>query len=139
MDHEYNLSAKEASDEEDLVDLEDIQTSSKEEKINWVHTPTKSLNSKKKRGAEAQNMEEENTVAVILKAIVLSQKMDEQTELLKKLDKRIDTNTAEMKKNQEGIAKLKVKMDELQKENKSLRSLCEDHAHYSGIWGWLVC
>lgn len=136
MDHDYNVSVlREACDEEDIQDLEITDMTSKDSRINWAHTPTKSPNPKKARGVRAQPLEEEDTAAAILQAVnVLTQKMDEQTALLRKFEKRIDMNTAEIRKNKESIVELQEKVGELQKENKSLRSSCEEHARYKRRW-----
>lgn len=97
----------------------------------WAHTPTKGPNPKKVKVAQARTLEDEDTAAAILQAVnVLTQKMDEQTVLLRKFEKHIDRNTAEIRKNKEGIAELQEKVIELQKENKSLHSSCEEHARY---------
>ncbi|KAF5888126.1 cytoplasmic dynein 2 heavy chain 1-like protein [Clarias magur] len=136
MDHDYNLSVpREECDDEDIEDLEVDDKISKDVKINWAHTPTKSLNPKKARVARAQSLEDEDTAAAILHAVnALTQKMDEQTALLRKFEKCIHRNTTEIRKNKEGITELQEKVIELQKENKSLRSSWEEHGRYKRRW-----
>ncbi|KAF5889057.1 uncharacterized protein DAT39_021242, partial [Clarias magur] len=103
MDHDYNLSVpREECDDDAIEDLEVDDKTSKDDKINWGHTPTKSPNPKKVRVARARSLENEDTAAAILHAVnALTQKMDEQMALLRMFEKRIDRNIAEIWKNKE--------------------------------------
>ncbi|KAF5897336.1 uncharacterized protein DAT39_012951, partial [Clarias magur] len=103
MDHDYNLSVpREECDDDDIEDLEVDNKTSKDDKINWAHTPTKSQNPKKVRVARDRSLEDEDTAAAILQAVnALTQKMDEQMALLRKFEKRINRNTMEIRKNKE--------------------------------------
>ncbi|KAJ7988679.1 hypothetical protein DPEC_G00311730 [Dallia pectoralis] len=60
--------------------------------------------------------------------------MDEQTELLKSFDRRIEANTLAVKDNKVGIAALQKKMEDLKTENNSLRYSCEEQARYKRRW-----
>ncbi|KAF5902499.1 Uncharacterized protein DAT39_007704 [Clarias magur] len=84
MDHDYNLSMpREDCDNDDIEDFEVDDKTSKDDKINWAHTPIK--RQKKARVAQARSLEDEDTAAAILQAVnALTQKMDEQTALLRK-------------------------------------------------------
>ncbi|TRY54101.1 hypothetical protein DNTS_031152 [Danionella cerebrum] len=63
-----------------------------------------------------------------------SEKMDSQTELLKKVDAKIEANTVRIQENRQTIEKLQQKVDELQVENKSLREGMADLARYKRRW-----
>ncbi|KAJ7985654.1 hypothetical protein DPEC_G00354300 [Dallia pectoralis] len=131
-DHDYNLASRhEASDDGDIEVEEDT---SKQHRINVSHTPIKSPLPKKKK-TKSDEGEQDNTSAVILQAVqALSRKMDEQTELLKSFDRRIEANTLAVKDNKEGIAALQKKMEDLKTENNSLRYSCEEQARYKRRW-----
>ncbi|TRZ03479.1 hypothetical protein DNTS_012100 [Danionella cerebrum] len=60
--------------------------------------------------------------------------MDSQTELLKKVDAKIEANTVRIQENRQNIEKLQQKVDELQVENKSLREGMADLARYKQRW-----
>lgn len=134
MDHDYDRTAlREPCDDEDIVEME--EEASKVQKKNTSHTPIKSPNPKKIRKQSDRKDEEDSTSFAILQAVqALSQKMDEQTELLKSFDKRIAANAAAVNENKEDIQELKKKVDELQKENKSLRNASEEQARYKRRW-----
>ena len=65
---------------------------SKEYKLNKQQTPIKEPNPKKQRGQSG--IEDGNTNAAIVHAVqALTRKMDEQRELLKSFDRRVEANT----------------------------------------------
>ncbi|KAL7380404.1 hypothetical protein ABVT39_017299 [Epinephelus coioides] len=64
----------------------------------------------------------------------LTRKMDEQTELLKSFDRRIEANTTATRENKEEIGMLKKKVSDLQKENNQLKNACADQARYKRRW-----
>lgn len=130
-DHDYNLTAlRKACEDSDIEDIEVDESSSKKSKINPTHTPIKSPKPKKMK-------EKDNTEigAAILHAVqALTGKVDEQTELLKKLDKRIEANTTATRENKQEIILLKKKIDELKKENSTLKTATEEQARYKRRW-----
>ncbi|KAJ7992778.1 hypothetical protein DPEC_G00282230 [Dallia pectoralis] len=92
-DHNYNLSdLHEACGDSDIEEEMDAkQHSCKKDKINKDHTPVKQPYPKKLR--RQREVEDTTTDSVILQAIqALTKKMDEQTELLKSFDRRIEAN-----------------------------------------------
>ncbi|XP_033980800.1 uncharacterized protein si:ch211-196c10.15 [Trematomus bernacchii] len=132
-DHDYNLKVlREACDDSDIEDME--ADNSKGHKINRDHTPTKGPNPKKSKvHGETQMAEDSNST--ILQAIqVLSGKMDEQTELLRKFEKRIEANTEAAKENKKDISALQKKFDDLLKDNTLLRKSGEEQARYKRRW-----
>lgn len=134
-DHKYNLAAlHEACDDFDVeVEIEAEQHSSKEDKINKEHTPIKQPNPKKQR--HQSEIEDVNTSAAILHAVqALTRKMDEQTELLKSFDRRIEANTNATKENREEICALQKKIGCLQRENSLLKEACAEQTRYKRRW-----
>lgn len=134
-DHNYNLTAlHEACEDSDIEDIEVDESSSKESKINLTHTPIKSPDPKKKKGND-NSKDNENIGAAILHAVqALTEKVDEQTELLKRFDKRIEANTTATRENRQEMILLKKKIDELQKENSTLKNATEEQARYKRRW-----
>ena len=133
-DHDYNLNAlRKACEDSDIEDIEVDESSSKKSKINPTHTPIKSPNPKKM--TEKDNSEID---AAILPAVqALTGKVDEQTELLKKLDKRIEANTTATRENKQEIILLKKKIDELKIENSTLKTATvEPETDRSTRKGW---
>lgn len=141
-DHNYNQSAlRDACDEdvgEDMESVEDnIESTSKEQKVNWEHTPIKNKGRKKMKLHESEG--KEDAANAILRAIgELNIKMDNQTELLKNIEKRIEANTVAIEANKKVISELQVTVDHLKKENGMLKSSCEDHARYKRRWNLRV-
>ena len=110
------------------------ESSSKESKINPTHTPIKSPNSKKMKGKD-NSQDNGNISAAILHAVqALTGKVDEQTELLKRFDKRIEANTTATRENKQEMILLNKKTDELQKENRMLKKAMEEQARYKRRW-----
>ncbi|KAE8284680.1 hypothetical protein D5F01_LYC16112 [Larimichthys crocea] len=73
--------------------------------------------------------------AAILHAVrALTEKVDEQTELLKRLDKRIEANASATKQNKQEIVLLTKKIEELQRENSKLKNATEEQARYKRRW-----
>ncbi len=109
-DHDYTLTALcEACGDSDIEDIEVDENSPKESRINLTHTPIKIPKPKKLKGKDNRK-EEENISAVILHAVqVLTGKVDEQTELLKSLDKRIEANAVATTENKKEIVLLQKK------------------------------
>lgn len=127
-DYDYNLTAlREACDDSDIEDIEVDESSSKASKIDPTHTPIKSPNPKKMKGKDNRK-DDGNIGATILHAVqVLTGKVDEQTELLKTFDKRIEANTTATRENKQEITLLK-EIEKLQKENSALNKAMEEHA-----------
>lgn len=134
-DHNYDMAAlHEACDGSDIEEgVEAGLHSSKEGKINKEHTPIKQPNSKKIR--HRRESEDVNSGAAILQAVqVLTKKMDEQTELLKSFDRRIEANATAAKENREEICVLQKKIEGLQKENSLLKEACAEQTRYKRRW-----
>lgn len=128
-DHQYcNLKGlREACDDGDIEEIEIDEVTPKEQRINLTHTPIKSPNPKKPR--QHKEKEEDNTRAAILHAVqALTRKMDEQTELLKSFDRRIEANATATRENKEEIVVLQKKVSDLQKENNQLKNECAEQA-----------
>lgn len=129
----YDSVLREACGDSDIEDIE-MEQNPKENRRNLSHTPIKSPNPKKLRRA-SDNEDDENASAAILHAIqVLTKKMDEQTELLKNFEKRIEANTTAITENKEEIAVLRNKVNDLKKENNSLKNACDEQARYKRRW-----
>ena len=80
-------------------------------------------------------MEDGNTNAAILHAVqALTRKMDEQTELLKSFDRRIEANTTATKENREEICVLQKKVDILHRENNLLKEAHAEQTCYKRRW-----
>ncbi|KAK7921872.1 hypothetical protein WMY93_008774 [Mugilogobius chulae] len=85
---------------------------------------------------------EETAIESVLKAVMevkatldqQTQKMDAQTELLKKVETKIEANTEKIKENKANIDMLQLKVSELQTENKSLKESFADLARYKRRW-----
>lgn len=60
----------------------------------------------------------------------LKTKMDNQTELLKNIEKRIEANTVAIEVNKKAISELQEIVNHLKKENKMLKTSCEENAWY---------
>ncbi|MEQ2226974.1 hypothetical protein ILYODFUR_032850 [Ilyodon furcidens] len=81
----------------------------------------------------------EDTANAILRAIgELNTKMDNQTIILKSIEKRIEANTVAIEVNKTAISELQASVNLLKKENTSLRISCEDHARYKRRWNLRV-
>lgn len=120
----------EACDVGDIEEIE-IDQSSTDRKISRDHTPLKSPHPKKMKQSDI----EESTGAAILHAVqALTQKMEEQTELLKRFEKRIEANAAAAKENKEEIIKAKNEIHELRVQNLSMKRACEEQARYKRRW-----
>lgn len=146
-DHDYSLTAlQEACDEDTIKEMEGdaagtvaegSTTTSKEQKVNWDHTPIKSKKAKKMKTFGTE--QEEDSVAAILQALQgLNQKIDNQTALLKGIEKRIEANTLAIDVNKKDISELQSTIKHLQKENAGLKMSCEDHARYKRRWNLRV-
>ncbi|KAK5883614.1 hypothetical protein CesoFtcFv8_019919 [Champsocephalus esox] len=132
-DHDYNLKVlREACDDSDIEDME--ADNSKGHNINWDHTPTKGPNPKKSKVHGETQMAEDSSSTILQAIQVLSGKMDEQTELLKKFEKRIEANTEGAKENKKDISALQKKFDDLLKDNTLLRKSGEEQARYKRRW-----
>ncbi|KAJ7992779.1 hypothetical protein DPEC_G00282240 [Dallia pectoralis] len=131
-DHNYNLSdLHEACGESDIEEEMDAkQHSCKKDKINKDHTSVKQPDPKKLR--HQREVEDTTTDSVILQA--LTKKIDEQTELLKSFDRRIEANETAIKDNREEICVLRGKMEILQKENSLLKEVCAEQTRYKRRW-----
>ena len=82
---------------------------------------------------------EENSATAILRAIQeFNKKLDNQTELLKGIDKRIEKNTTAIDVNKKAISELQLKISHLQVENAKLKVSCEAHARYKRRWNLRV-
>lgn len=64
----------------------------------------------------------------------LTAKMDEQAELRKEFEKRIEANTVALTENKEDVYGLQEKMTELQNENWILKEAIAKQAHYKKHW-----
>lgn len=133
-DHDYNLVVlSEACDDADIHDI----CVDKGQNINWGHTPPKAPNPKKAKspGDGHTQTTKDSTSDTILQAIqALSGKIDEQTELLRKFEKRIEANTEAAKENKKDISVLQKKIGDLQKDNTLLRRICEEQTRYKRRW-----
>lgn len=133
-DHEYTLTAlPEPRGDSDIEDIEVDKNSPKESRVNPTHTPIKSPKPKKLKGRDDKK-EEENISAVLHAIQVLTGKVDEQTELLKSFDRRIEANTVAARENKKEIDQLQKKVEELHTENVKLKSACEEQARYKRRW-----
>ncbi|KAL7883477.1 hypothetical protein SRHO_G00011350 [Serrasalmus rhombeus] len=64
--------------------------------------------------------------------------MDNQTELLKGIEKRIEANTVAIDVNKKAISELQSTINHQQKENAKLKTSCDDHARYRRRWNLRV-
>ncbi|KAK7904235.1 hypothetical protein WMY93_016842 [Mugilogobius chulae] len=93
---------------------------------------------KKKR----EKPSDETAMESILKAVTemkaaldrQSEKLDTQTEFLRKFETRVEANTVAIKENNDNIVLLQQKVNELQKENKCLKEEVADVARYKRRW-----
>lgn len=123
----YNLLAlQEACDESDLESM--VVASSKS--TNPTHTPIDSPLPKRLRSVE----EGETSMAILSALQLLTKKVDEQTELLKGFDKRIEVNKGTISENKAEISVLQKKVAELQIVNSSLKKAHEEQARYNRRW-----
>ncbi|KAK5619908.1 hypothetical protein CRENBAI_005442 [Crenichthys baileyi] len=60
--------------------------------------------------------------------------MDNQTELLKSIEKRIETNTSPTEVNKKAILDLQSTVDLLKNENAAINGSCENHLRYKRRW-----
>ncbi|MED6270348.1 hypothetical protein CHARACLAT_009303 [Characodon lateralis] len=136
-DHYYNrLALQEGGDEDIIEDIELVgvmsDPSRKEQKVNWDHTPIKNKSKKKMKLQEPECKED----TAILRAIgELNTKMDNQTLILKSIEKRIEANTVAI---ETAISELQASINLLKKENTALRIFCEDHPRYKRRWNLRV-
>lgn len=72
--------------------------------------------------------------AILRAAEILSKQIDDQTLLLQKFEKRIETNMEGIKESKEEITLLKKKVEELEKENSTSKKVCDKHSHYKRQW-----
>lgn len=153
-DHAYDLNAlNEACDEDVIVEFEVEQAKangnvdmalSKENKVNWDHTPIK--NKKKSKRSKTQDdhakddivsddLAKEDTVNAILQAVhELTQKVDDQTQRFIRFEKMIGANSVAIDKNKKDISDLQSQVINLKKENATLKSACEEHSRYKRRW-----
>ncbi len=133
-DHDYNLIAlREACDEDMIEEIEVDQAMSKEDKVNWDHTPIK--NKKTKRSKVQDDHAKEDTVNAVLRAVhELTQKMDNQTQRFICFEKQIKANSLAIEKNKKDISELQSQVAHLKKENASMKSECDEHARYKRRW-----
>lgn len=140
-DHDYNLIAlREACDDEiiDEIEVDQYKTIedkglSKEDKVNWDHTPIK--NKKTKRSKVQDDHAKEDTVNAVLRAVQeLTQKMDDQTQRFIHFEKQIKANSSAIDKNKKDISELQSQVVHLKKENAILKSVCDEHARYKRRW-----
>ncbi|KAK7905148.1 hypothetical protein WMY93_017755 [Mugilogobius chulae] len=116
-DHDYNLAAFKDACSEDGASIELDDLSSPEKSINLEHTPLKAPHPKKKK---RERNYEETAIESVLKAVMevkatldqQTQKMDAQTELLKKVETKIEANTEKIKENKANIDMLQLKESE---------------------------
>ncbi|KAK7904874.1 hypothetical protein WMY93_017481 [Mugilogobius chulae] len=142
MDHDYNLVARhEACGESVVQEIEVDDTSanedtflSKEDKVNWDHTPIKNKKKKRSKSQDDFHAREDTVNAVLLAVKELTQKMDDQTLRFIRFEKKIEENTAAIAKNQKDIMELQTEIKLLKKENTTLRSASDEHARYKRRW-----
>lgn len=117
----------------DIGDVEEIEIDqpSKEQKVGRDHTP---LNSPLPKKMKSSGIEESTGEAILHAVQALTKKMEEQTELLKRFEKRIEANTAATKENKEEIIRAHNEIRELQAQNLSLKRACEEQARYKRRW-----
>ena len=113
-DHRYSLAATSLGSDEDVIEeIETDEMFQKEKTINLDHTPIKGPNPKKKK----KDKSADETMESILKALFeltgkmdrQTEKLDAQTDLLRKFETRIETNTAAIKTNKQVIEELQKK------------------------------
>lgn len=106
---------------------------SKEDKVNWDHTPIK--NKKTKRTKVQDDHAKEDTVNAVLRAVQeLTQKMDDQTQRFIHFEKQIKVNSLAIDKNKKDISEIQSQVALLKKENAILKSACDEHARYKRMW-----
>lgn len=153
-DHVYNLNAlHEACDEDMIVEIEvdqakanvnDDEGMSKENKVNWDHTPIKNKKKSKRSKTQDDLAKDEidhnehakvDTANAILQAVhELTKKMDDQTQRFIRFEKLIGANSLAIDKNKKDISELQSQVVHLKKENAILKSACEEHARYKRRW-----
>lgn len=122
-DHDYNLAVlKEACDEEDIQELEDMEVN----KVTALndHTPLPSPDPKRLKNKNVRTRETEANVSndSIYEAIQkVLQRFDKQDMRLKSFETQIEANTKAVKENREEIEKMKKEITSLKKENSSLK------------------
>ncbi|MEQ2297475.1 hypothetical protein AMECASPLE_035053 [Ameca splendens] len=79
--------------------------------------------------------QQEDSASAILRAIgELNKKMDNQTELLKSIEKCIENNTSAIEVNKKATLELQSTVDLLKNENAAIKASCEDHSRYKRRW-----
>lgn len=136
-DHDYDSATFLGAGDEgsyEMADVEPVDHTPKAGKINLDHTPIKNpLSKKQKKGCKSSR--EDCIGDTILEAVnALASKMDTQTELLKKFEKRITENSAAIVANKEHIVGLQEKVNKLQEENKRLKESILEQARYKRKW-----
>ncbi|KAL6465730.1 hypothetical protein MHYP_G00258630 [Metynnis hypsauchen] len=111
-DHDYGLAALLGASDNGDSEVADIEIDKQADKINQVHTPLKSSHPKKyKKGNK--NLHSDGIGETILLVVnSLTKKMDTQTELLRKFEKRIEENTVAIIENKENTELLRKKVIE---------------------------
>ncbi|XP_035995651.1 uncharacterized protein LOC118563811 [Fundulus heteroclitus] len=141
-DHDYSRSALQEACDDDVIEEMELagaatDPSCKDQKVNREHTPIKNKTKKKMKLQETEC--KEDTANAILRAIgELNTKMDNQTEILRSIEKRIEANTVAIDVNKKAITELQATVNLLKKENTALRISCEDHARYKRRWNLRV-
>lgn len=139
-DHDYGLGALPVAGDDgdsEVVDIDIDEQISKAEKINLAHTPIKSPHPKKQKKS---NKDPHDCIGdtILLAVNSLTTKMDTQTELLLKFERRIEENTAAIIENKENIEGLQKTVCELQEENKRLKESVAEQARYKRRWNLLL-
>ncbi|KAI4897981.1 hypothetical protein NFI96_031507, partial [Prochilodus magdalenae] len=96
-DHDYGLAALPGASgdgESEVADIEIDEQMDKAEKINQAHTPIKSPHPKKYKKGNKNPQDDCIGEAILMAVNSLTEKMDTQTELLLKFERRIEENTA---------------------------------------------
>ncbi|KAK7886978.1 hypothetical protein WMY93_026599 [Mugilogobius chulae] len=139
-DHDYageRVDSEKVAPTDDNVEFDEMIPL--EKSVNLDHTPIKAPNPKKKK---REKPSDETAMESILKAVTemkaaldrQSEKLDTQTEFLRKFETRVEANTVAIKENNDNIVLLQQKVNELQKENKCLKEEVADVARYKRRW-----
>ncbi|KAJ8009724.1 hypothetical protein DPEC_G00094510 [Dallia pectoralis] len=132
-DHTYSMDTLHVAGGDGDVEeeMDEMLHPAKRDRINKDHTPIKQQQLKKMKPSK----EPEDTYSKILQTMqVLSLKIDEQTELLKSYERRIEANSVACKVNREDIGALQEKITVLQRENSQLKEASAEHARYKRRW-----
>lgn len=135
-DHDYNLAVlKEACDEEDIQEMEDMEESTLTHMNE--HTPLPSPDPKKLKKREMKTRDREANFSndnIYEANQTVLQRSDTLDTRLKSFKLRIEANTQAVKENKGEIEKMQKQIVSLKKENDTLKEMCKDNARYKMRW-----